>query len=86
MKLLANESFPISSVVALHRANHDVRSLTEESPGATDERVLAPARDENRILVTFDRDYGELIFGRGLPAPPGLTLSAFYSTDADRAG
>lgn len=74
MKLLANENIPIFSIVALRNAGHDVLSLSEKSPGMADEAALALAREQGRIIVTFDRDYGELLFGRGLPSP----LSVIY--------
>ncbi len=38
-------------------------------PGATDDVVLAHACDRNAVLVTFDRDFGELIFRRGRRSP-----------------
>jgi predicted nuclease of predicted toxin-antitoxin system len=41
-------------------------------PGANDERVLDFARSEGRWLVTYDRDYGELVFSRGLTPPPAI--------------
>ena len=43
-------------------------------PGASDEKVLACAVAEARWLVTYDRDYGELIFSRGLAPPPAVLL------------
>jgi len=75
--LFANENIPIVSVMALRDAGHDVLSLSEGSPGATDEAALALARAEGRTLLTFDRDYGELIFGRGLPSPPCVIYLRF---------
>ncbi len=39
-----------------------------------DPDVLARAVAEKRWIVTFDRDYGELIFARGLAAPPAVIL------------
>jgi len=36
--------------------------------------VLATARDEGRILLTFDRDVGELIYVQRVPAPTGIIL------------
>ena len=77
MRLLANENIPAASVAALRGAGYAVRSLSETSPGITDEAALALARDEGRILLTFDRDYGGLIFGRGLPSPPGVIYLRF---------
>ena len=36
--------------------------------------MLELARDEGRILITFDKDFGELAFRRGLTAPQGIIL------------
>jgi hypothetical protein len=36
--------------------------IREASPGSSDSQVLARAQDENRILITFDKDFGELAF------------------------
>nr|VFK26132.1 MAG: hypothetical protein BECKLPF1236A_GA0070988_105121 [Candidatus Kentron sp. LPFa]VFK36179.1 MAG: hypothetical protein BECKLPF1236C_GA0070990_105071 [Candidatus Kentron sp. LPFa] len=77
MKFLANENIPLASVHALREAGHDVLSMTEESPGTSDEMVMRRAYMENRIIVTFDRDYGELIFRRRLIAPDGVLYFRF---------
>ena len=42
--------------------------------GATDNDVLEYAFTEDRILVTFDKDFGELAFRSGLPASSGIVL------------
>ncbi|MFB6263973.1 MAG: DUF5615 family PIN-like protein [Bradymonadaceae bacterium] len=47
------------------------------APGSTDHEVLSRAVDDDRLVLTFDRDYGELIFGRGLPSPPGAVYFRF---------
>jgi len=44
---------------------HDVFSVYHHSRGATDDALLARAAAEDRILVTNDRDFGELIFREG---------------------
>lgn len=72
-----NENVPLVSVVALRDAGHDVVSITEDSPGIPDEMVMQRAYAENRIVVTFDRDYGELVFRRRLPAPNGVLYLRF---------
>lgn len=41
-------------------------------PGASDEAVLAKATETGRWLVTFDRDYGELVFSRQCAPPPAI--------------
>ena len=46
---------------------HDVVSALETAPRATDESLLAWAREEQRVLITEDKDYGELVFVRRLP-------------------
>ncbi len=77
MRLLTNENIPLASVDALRKAGHDVISVTEHSPGISDEAVLQIAHDEKRIVVTFDRDYGELIFLRQHPLPDGVLYLRF---------
>jgi len=48
------------------------------SPGISDEEVVRIARAETRLIVTFDRDYGKLVFRRGLPAPAGILYLRFF--------
>ncbi|HEY9797596.1 MAG TPA: DUF5615 family PIN-like protein [Leptolyngbyaceae cyanobacterium] len=72
MRFLANENFPLRSVNRLREAGYDIASITEDSPGVTDSEVLARAADEERIILTFDRDYGELIYRLRMPSPIGV--------------
>jgi predicted nuclease of predicted toxin-antitoxin system len=44
-----------------------------DTPGVGDEQVLARAALEGRVLVTADKDFGELAFRRELPAESGIT-------------
>ena len=74
MRFLANENFPLPSVHLLRDAGHDVRSISEESPGIPDEQVLARAVADDRVILTFDRDYGELIYRSKLPSAAVLYL------------
>ena len=73
-RLLADENIPLPAVHALRAAGHDVQAIQEQAPGASDEAVLAVARAQARILVTFDLDMGHLLFERGLGVPPGVVL------------
>jgi predicted nuclease of predicted toxin-antitoxin system len=70
--LLVNENFPAPAIKALRVAGFDVVAVTEDMPGATDRVVLEHARELGRWLVTFDRDYGELVFLHELPPPPAI--------------
>ena len=74
MRLLANENFPRVAVEALRARGHDVAWVRTEIPGAGDEEVIHRAVAENRVLVTFDKDFGELAFRAKLPAKPGIIL------------
>ena len=54
---------------ALTTLGHDVRSARGEYARASDEALLALAYEERRVLVTEDKDFGELVFLRRLPHP-----------------
>jgi len=71
-KLLANENFPYSSVVILRNAGFDVLSISEEHSGITDNNVIEIAIKENRTILTFDKDYGELVFKYGYQPSQGI--------------
>jgi len=62
MDFLANENFPLLSVRLIRNAGHNVTSVLEEASGAKDIEVLKRAHREKLIVLTFDRDYGELIY------------------------
>jgi len=77
MNFLANEKFPLDSIKLLRNASHNVASMIEDTPGAKDKDVLKRAHTENRIILTFDRDYGELIYKYKLFTPDGLVYFRF---------
>jgi predicted nuclease of predicted toxin-antitoxin system len=70
--LLADENIPAGTISQLRQRGFDVLSVREVSPGISDDAVLQLATQQQRILVSFDRDYGELIFKQGRPAPPAV--------------
>ena len=74
MRVLANENVPGEAVEALRSRGHDVAWVRTYAPGSTDREVIARAVSEGRILVTFDKDFGELAFREGLTAPCGVVL------------
>ena len=74
MTFLADENFPRPALVALRRAGHEVFSIAEDCPGISDEEVAALCAEQHRTLLTFDKDFGELVFRRGLPAGSGVVL------------
>jgi len=74
MRFIANENFPLDAVEALRLAGHDVAWVREDARGSSDAQVLARAQQEGRIVVTFDKDFGELAFRSRLPAKSGVIL------------
>ncbi len=52
-------------------------------PGAVDVAILERARAEKRLLLTFDRDFGELIFRRRHEAPPAVVFPRFVPRTPD---
>jgi len=85
-RLLANENLPASSVRYLRDRGYEVLAVAETEGTSTDVDVLARAAAEKRWIVTFDRDYGELIFARGLAAPPAVILFRMKSYRPDAPG
>jgi len=62
LKLLADECCDRALVRALIDDGHDVLSVSETAPGSVDGDVLSMAVASGRLLVTEDRDFGELVF------------------------
>ena len=74
MRFLANENFPSAAVTALEAAGHEVVWARIAAPGMTDSDMLAWAAREERILLSFDKDFGELARGSALPRTCGVIL------------
>jgi predicted nuclease of predicted toxin-antitoxin system len=67
---LANENFPRPSINLLRENGYFVKSIQEEFPGISDDRVINMACEMKLIILTFDSDYGELIFKYSKNNPP----------------
>ena len=86
MRFLANENFPGAAVAALEAAAHEIAWVRRIAPGVSDEVVLAWAARERRILLTFDKDFGELARTSDLPISCGIVLFRTPMPKADAAG
>lgn len=84
MRFLANENIPAVAVAALQAAGHDVVWVAVASPGSDDHQVLSQAAVERRLILTFDKDFGELAFRSGLPAGCGVILCRFSADSPER--
>ncbi len=62
MKLFADENVPRAIVTRLRDHGHDILYASEVQPGTADADWLARAEAEGRLILTSDKDFGELIF------------------------
>jgi predicted nuclease of predicted toxin-antitoxin system len=83
MRILANENFPSEAITALRKRKHDVAWIRIEAPGSSDQEVLDRACLEMRLIVTFDKDFGELAFRSKLPAECGIVLFRISAPSAE---
>jgi hypothetical protein len=86
MRFLAHENFPGAAVAALVAAGHDVVWIRTTAPGIADKDVLAWAARERRVLLTFDKDFGELARTKDLPPECGVILLRLPMPTAGDAG
>lgn len=66
MKLLADESVDRQIVERLRQDGHDVTYVVEMEPSITDEAVLRRANAQEALLLTVDKDFGELTYRQKL--------------------
>ncbi|MXV73993.1 hypothetical protein F4Z99_06925 [Candidatus Poribacteria bacterium] len=66
MNLLADESIGKSIVNELRQNGHNVLYIAEFAPSIDDEAVLYQANLNRALLLTEDKDFGELVFRQGL--------------------
>ncbi len=67
MRFLVDECTGHAVAQWLRRQNHDVVSVFDEIRGADDRKVIQKAFEQNRILITNDKDFGELVFREKKP-------------------
>jgi predicted nuclease of predicted toxin-antitoxin system len=66
LKFLADENISNKVVNALKSRGIDIISIKEVTSGIDDVTVLENAYQQNRVVITFDADFGELVFRRRL--------------------
>lgn len=72
LALLADENFPLPVIQGLSEAGYDILSIAQVSPGMNDRAVLSLARETSRCLLTFDVDFGDLVFSQGVEPPVAI--------------
>jgi len=66
MRFLADENVSRLVIDRLRNSGHDVVSVAETRAGAPDKDVLVAAHTDGRILITEDRDFGEMVIRQKL--------------------
>lgn len=72
MHFLANENLPMPSIIMLRQAGIEVISILETYPGITDAEVITIAQKGKLTILTYDKDYGEIIFKQQTDSPPSV--------------
>ena len=83
MRLICNENISGTVVKMLRDRGHDMLAVKESMRGATDVVILDRAQTESRLVVTHDKDFGELAFRFGLPAGCGVILFRLGGNNPD---
>lgn len=84
MNLLADESVERQIVERLRRDGHEVLYVAEIEPSITDDIVLERANEKSALLVTGDKDFGELVFRDQRLATGGVILLRLSGLSAAR--
>jgi predicted nuclease of predicted toxin-antitoxin system len=84
LRILADANIPRAAVTALTGAGHDVVWARTAFPTSPDEQVIATAVAESRVVITFDKDFGEQVFRKGADASAGVILLRLPFLPADR--
>ena len=66
-QIVADESVDFRIVLQLRQLEFNVYSIIEQQPSITDETVLGIACENDALLITEDKDFGELVFRLHLP-------------------
>ena len=77
MKLLATENIQLTSVKYLISVGIDVAWIGHNHSGISDKEVMEIAISQGRLIITFDRDYSELIFKFGYKPQSGVIYLRF---------
>jgi predicted nuclease of predicted toxin-antitoxin system len=68
MRFLVDECIGPAVAEWLRNQNHEVFSVFEESRGMDDDDIIQKAREEDWILITNDKDFGEKVYRDGRPS------------------
>ena len=84
MRWLADECVAAPLVVFLRSEGHDVLYVAESAAGLNDTDVIALALREERLLLTDDKDFGDLVFRREHTVPGVVLMRADFANAKQR--
>ncbi len=82
MKFVADEGVDLQIVESLRGKGYDVLYVAEFASGSKDEVILQSANEEDRILMTRDKDFGELVF-RDKMVHSGIILNRLHELSSE---
>ena len=85
MRWLIDECVDAALAAQLRDAGHDVLCMSDIAPRATDVEVMNRADSEGRLLLTEDKDFGDLVFRQARPVP-GIVLLRIDAAQRSRKG
>ena len=82
LKFILDENIPLQIAYKLREQNFEVISITESFRGSTDLEIIEISKKEKAFVLTFDKDFGELIV-RSKIQVSGIVILRFqpYSVD-----
>ena len=84
MKILADANIEAAIILWLRSCGHDVLWAAELSPSNPDTELVSLANSQERVLLTHDRDFGELVFLRGILSRGAILLRFDVALQSDR--
>jgi predicted nuclease of predicted toxin-antitoxin system len=73
LRFLIDENMPRSVALFLKEKGNDVKSIRDSSPGIKDSQIIQISNEEQRIIISRDKDFGFLVFHQKL-IPYGVIL------------
>jgi len=83
MKLVIDESIEKQIVDVLKDRGYDIWYISDFERGLTDDKVLDLANSNNAVLITSDKDFGEIVFRKKMIST-GILLFRFFGIPNDK--
>lgn len=84
-QIVADESADYAIVTGLRYKGYSVYAISEQLPSLSDKEVLSVAFENNALLITEDKDFGELVYRFQLPHKGILLVRMIASTSEEKA-